>query len=171
MLCEQPCCKAISALRNEMDPVSILSVISASSTIALRIATIVHSLNKVCERYHDAGVTLGLLISELTAVKAAVIQIEDWAEYNFTDRFVPTDLRTAFRESLEECGFAVPFAGRQKYVSPAGSEKLFLAVVAVGVGVKTIFTSVLISARRLAKRPLLSFELLKPARFRKSRNF
>ncbi|KAH0565605.1 hypothetical protein GP486_000993 [Trichoglossum hirsutum] len=90
-----------------MDPVSILGVIGASSTIVARIAATVHSLNEVRRRFHEADITIGLLISELTTVKAAVIQIGDWAKYNFAGGPIQADLGITFQESLEGCSIAM----------------------------------------------------------------
>ena len=90
-----------------MDPASILGAVSASGAILAGIAKTVHTLHEVRDSFHGADISIGLLISELSAVKAAVTQIEDWAKYNFPNCPLQADLGPAFQDSLEGCKIAM----------------------------------------------------------------
>lgn len=90
-----------------MDPASLLGAISASGAIVGAIAKTLHGLHEVREKFHGADVSVGLLMSELTAVKAAIIQIEDWVRFSSRNKPVPADLGPALEISLEGCKTAM----------------------------------------------------------------
>lgn len=62
-----------------MEPVSILGLLSSAGTIATAIAITIKTLSDLRGQYQDADVRIRLLIGELSTVKSALSQINDWA--------------------------------------------------------------------------------------------
>ena len=89
-----------------MDPCTVIGTISAAGAIVVGITNTIHKLVRIRERFKEADVTLRLLVAELSAVKAALLQIEDWANYN-SDGVVEGGLEHGFKLSLEGCQIAM----------------------------------------------------------------
>jgi hypothetical protein len=90
-----------------MDPLSLIGGVSATGAIIAAIAKTAQNLYDVRGRYDGADVTIRLLIVELNTVKAALIQIQDWAQYSFASTPTQTELLEGFRVSLEGCKIAM----------------------------------------------------------------
>ncbi|KKY27897.1 putative ankyrin repeat protein [Diplodia seriata] len=63
-----------------MDPVSILSIASATVNIGVRCGSVIHSLYNVIERFRAAELSILSLIEECSTVQLAWEQIHDWVE-------------------------------------------------------------------------------------------
>lgn len=85
-----------------MDPASILGAVSAAGAIVAAITKTLHNLSEIRGRFQGADTTIGLLISELSTVKAAVTQIEDWARFNGNGQ-IQEDVAEAIKVSIEGC--------------------------------------------------------------------
>jgi hypothetical protein len=90
-----------------MDPVTFIGTLSATGAIVAGITKVAHKLSTLRGRFHEADTTLGLLIVELSAVKGALGQVDDWANFGSTNNPVSEDLAEAFELSLEGCRTAV----------------------------------------------------------------
>jgi hypothetical protein len=89
-----------------VDPCTIIGTVSAAGAIVVGITNTIHKLVRLRETFKEADVALRLLIAELSAVKAALLQIEDWATYN-SDGNVEGGLERGFKLSLEGCQIAL----------------------------------------------------------------
>src|SRR5947199_9145049 len=90
-----------------MDPITLLSAISATTSILGAITSTVKNLSDLKGKFDGADLTIRLLIAELSTVKSALIQIQDWAQYNSTDSPFEEDLANAFNVSLDGCKMAM----------------------------------------------------------------
>ena len=90
-----------------MDPLSLIGGISAAGAIIAAITKTVHSLYDMRGKYDGADLTIRLLIVELTTVKAALVQIQDWARYSFAGSPAQKELLEGFEVSLEGCRIAM----------------------------------------------------------------
>lgn len=89
-----------------MDPVSIIGLLSSAGTIATAITVTIKSLSDLRGKYQDADVGIRLLISELSTVKSALNQINDWTHY-LDDTHRQADVVEALTVSLEGCQLAI----------------------------------------------------------------
>ena len=96
-----------------MDPLSAIGGIQATGAIVAVIVQTLKNLSDARSRFQTAGNTLRLLISELTAIKAAVLQIEDWAKYSFAESTLQSDLNEAFRISFDGCAIAMDILSKE----------------------------------------------------------
>lgn len=80
-----------------MDPLSVIGGISATGAIVAGVVKTLQSLSDAKGKFDNADTTIQLLCSELVAVKAAVVQIEDWARYSFSDGPKQRDMVEAFQ--------------------------------------------------------------------------
>ncbi|KAH6680951.1 hypothetical protein B0J14DRAFT_275695 [Halenospora varia] len=87
-----------------MDP---LSASVACGSLLLTITRTTQMLVAVKAKYTEAPITIQLLMSELSTVKAALGQIRDWAEYNSSNTPRQKELTSAFNVSLEGCQLAM----------------------------------------------------------------
>lgn len=90
-----------------MDPASIVGLISASGTIVSAITFTVKGLSDLRGRYAGADVRIRLLIGELSTVKSALNQIQDWVEYNLVGAPTEEDLVDGLHISLDGCKVAM----------------------------------------------------------------
>lgn len=96
-----------------MDPISFIGTLSAAGTIVAAITKCAHTLARLRGRLQEADITLRLLLAELSAIKAALVQVEDWANYNSTNAPVNENLANGFSESLEGCQLAMELLGEE----------------------------------------------------------
>lgn len=96
-----------------MDPLSVVGGLQASGAIIAVILRTLKNLSDARSRFLNADTTFQLLISELTATKAAVQQIEDWAKYNFTASAAQNDLNEAFKVSFDGVTIAMEILSRE----------------------------------------------------------
>lgn len=68
-----------------MDPVTLVGVVASSIQIAQFIGGTVQNLRTLKGKFQEADITIRSLINQLSTVKAAVLQISEWAEFNFDD--------------------------------------------------------------------------------------
>ena len=113
-----------------MDPLSLIGGVSAAGGIIAAITKTVQNLYDMKGRYEEADLMIRLLIVELTTIKAALIQIQDWAQYSFAGSPTQKELLEGFEVSLEGCKMAMdvlaeevtrlvsknPFIQRTQYV-------------------------------------------------------
>ena len=96
-----------------MDPVSFIGTLAAAGAIAGSITEAANALARLRGRLKEADTILRLLLAELSAVKAALQQIEDWAKYNSSNGQVQEELAIAFSMSLEGCQISVELLGEE----------------------------------------------------------
>lgn len=65
-----------------MDPLSALGAISGALQVAQIIGQTIAGLSTLRGKYQNADLTIRSMIGELTTIKAALIQLHDWAKYN-----------------------------------------------------------------------------------------
>jgi hypothetical protein len=90
-----------------MDPLSLIGGMSAAGAIVAAIAKTVQNLYDIRGRYDEADLTIRLLIVELNTIKAALIQVQDWAQYSFAGSPTQKELLEGFEVSLEGCKMAM----------------------------------------------------------------
>lgn len=83
-----------------MDPASIVGLISAAGTIAATITGTIKDLSELRGQYADADLRIRLLIKELSTIKAALSQINDWTHILDEER-KQADLVEALKVALE----------------------------------------------------------------------
>ncbi len=89
-----------------MDPLSIIGLLSTAGTIATTITFTIKSLSDLRGQFQDADVRIRLLIGELSTVKSALNQINDWAHY-LDDTHRQADVVEALKVSLDGCQLAI----------------------------------------------------------------
>lgn len=90
-----------------MEPVTFIGTLSAAGTIVAGISTVAHDLSRLRERFKEADKTVGLLLTELSAIKGALGQVEDWVKYGSAAGPVQEELAGSFEMSIEGCKTAV----------------------------------------------------------------
>jgi hypothetical protein len=90
-----------------MDPLSLIGGISASGAIIAVISNIIQNLSDARRKFNGADLSIRLLITELIAIKAALTQIQEWAQYNMEDGPAQKELVEGFRASLDGCEVAM----------------------------------------------------------------
>lgn len=65
-----------------MDPLSALGAISGALQVAQIIGQTIAGLSTLRGKYQNADITIRSMIGELTTIKAALIQLHDWTNYN-----------------------------------------------------------------------------------------
>lgn len=92
-----------------MDPLSLIGGITATGSIVVGVVKTLKSLSDAYGRFDNADTTISLLISELTAIKAAVVSIEDWSKYHRAGKQSHTEqeLANAFEVCFEGCRVAM----------------------------------------------------------------
>jgi len=90
-----------------MDPVTLLGVVASSLQIAQFIGTTIQNLHTLRGKFQDADVTIRLVIGQLSTIKAAIIQIREWAEFNFDDSPKETAFVDGLNVALDGCKAAM----------------------------------------------------------------
>lgn len=83
-----------------MDPASIIGLLSAAGTIASTITITIQRLSDLRGQLKDADVRVRLLIGELSVVKSALNQINDWTHY-LDDNHRQADVVEGLKVSLD----------------------------------------------------------------------
>ena len=83
-----------------MDPISVIGLLSTAGTIASTITVTIKRLSDIRGQLRDADVRIRLLIGELSAVKSALNQINDWTHY-LDDSHRQADVVQGLQISLE----------------------------------------------------------------------
>ena len=83
-----------------MDPISIVGLLSTAGSIATAITVTIRRLSELRGQLQDADVRIRLLIGELSAVKSALNQINDWTHY-LDDNHRQADVVQGLQISLE----------------------------------------------------------------------
>lgn len=89
-----------------MDPLSVIGLLSTAGTIATTITVTIKSLSDLRGQIQDADIRIRLLIGELSTVKSALNQINDWTHY-LDDTHRQADVVEALKVSLEGCQLAI----------------------------------------------------------------
>ena len=90
-----------------MDPTTIIGTLSAAGTIVAGIGNVAHDLSRLRERFQEADKTVGLLLTELFAIKGALGQVDLWLKHSAKSSLVQEELVGAFEMSIEGCKTAV----------------------------------------------------------------
>lgn len=90
-----------------MDPLSLIGGITATGSIVAAVVKTLKSLSDAYGRFDNADTTISLLITELTAIKAAVVSIEDWSKYHRKQSHTERELASAFGVSFDGCKVAM----------------------------------------------------------------
>ena len=89
-----------------MEPISIIGLLSTAGTLASTITITIKSLSDLRRQQKDADVQIRLLIGELSTVKSALTQINDWTHY-LDDTHRQADVVAGLKVSLEGCQLAL----------------------------------------------------------------
>ncbi|KAL6714181.1 hypothetical protein ACLMJK_008676 [Lecanora helva] len=89
-----------------MEPITIFGLLSTAGTLASTISLTIRNLSELRAQYKDADVRIRLLIGELSTVKAALTQINDWT-HCLDDTHRQADVVEGLRVSLEGCQLAM----------------------------------------------------------------
>ncbi|KAL8893724.1 MAG: hypothetical protein Q9192_004985 [Flavoplaca navasiana] len=83
-----------------MDPASILGLIATAGTIASAITKTIRDLSDLRAQYTDANLRIRLLVQELSTIKSALSQINDWAHF-LDDNHNQAELKDALQVALD----------------------------------------------------------------------
>jgi len=86
-----------------MDPLSIIGAVSASGAILATIGKTVKGLAGLKGKLDGADLTIKLLIGELSGIKSALSEIQDWVDYNIAESPTQSDLVDGFKVTMEGC--------------------------------------------------------------------
>ena len=89
-----------------MEPISVIGLLSTAGTLASAITVTIKSLSDLRGQYKDADLRIRLLIGELSTVKSALTQINDWTHY-LDDTHQQSDVVAGLKVSLEGCQLAL----------------------------------------------------------------
>ena len=89
-----------------MEPISIFGLLSTAGTLASAITLTIRNLSDLRAQYKEADVRIRLLIGELSTVKSALTQINDWTHY-LDDTHRQADVVEGLKISLEGCQLAL----------------------------------------------------------------
>ena len=84
----------------------IIGLLSTAGTIATTITYTIKTLSELRGQYKDAELRIRLLIGELSTVKSALNQINDWSDY-LDDTHKQADVVNGLKVSLEGCKLAM----------------------------------------------------------------
>ncbi|KAF7895967.1 hypothetical protein EAF00_005982 [Botryotinia globosa] len=90
-----------------MDPVTVLGVAASALQIAQFIGSTIQGLHTLRGKFKDADITIRLIISKLSTIKAAVFQIRDWAEFNSHDSPKERQFMDGLHVALDGCQAAI----------------------------------------------------------------
>ena len=91
-----------ASLSNQMDPISVTSVVQSSLSLALQLATVAKSLSDVVDKYKNAKLTVKALIQNLDILQLTWTQIGQWFEgYAESESLCDNDLMRRVREFLD----------------------------------------------------------------------
>lgn len=90
-----------------MDPISIIGLLATAGNIATTITCTIKSLSDLRDQIKEADVRIRLLIGELSTIKSALNQINDWAHYLDDTHLKQTDVIAGLKVSLEGCQLAM----------------------------------------------------------------
>lgn len=86
-----------------MDPVNVAGLVAAALQLAGFIGSTIQGLHSLKGKFQDADSTIRLLIRQLSTIKAAVSQIQDWAEFNSDGAPQATDFMEGLKIALDGC--------------------------------------------------------------------
>jgi ankyrin repeat protein len=86
-----------------MDAISAFGVAATAVQIVQFIGSTIQGLNNLKGKFKDADNTIFLLISRLSAIRAAIHQIRDWADYNFDDSPKEKEFLKGLNTALDGC--------------------------------------------------------------------
>ena len=89
-----------------MDPISIIGLLATAGTLASSITFAIRNLSDLRGHYKNADVNIRLFIGQLSTVKSALTQINDWAHY-LDDTHWQDDVVEGLKISLEGCYLAL----------------------------------------------------------------
>ena len=89
-----------------MEPISVIGLLSTAGTLASAITVTIKSLSDLRGQYKDADLRIRPLIGELSTVKSALTQINDWTHY-LDDTHQQSDVVAGLKISLEGCQLAL----------------------------------------------------------------
>jgi hypothetical protein len=90
-----------------MDPASVIGVAASAIQIAGFIGSTIQGLHTLRGKFKDADITIRLIISKLSTIKAAVFQIRDWAEFNSDDSPKEIQFMNGLHVALDGCQAAI----------------------------------------------------------------
>lgn len=86
-----------------MDPVSAFGTFASGLQIAQVITQTIGGLATLRGRFKNADLTIRSLIGELTTIKSAITQLDDWAKYNSHGSSNPREYNESLDVALEGC--------------------------------------------------------------------
>lgn len=86
-----------------MDPVTAFGLVSGGVQLAQIITQTVAGLATLRGKFNNADLTIRSLIGELTTIKSAITQLEDWAKYNARDSPEHNEYDEGLGVALEGC--------------------------------------------------------------------
>ncbi len=90
-----------------MDPVSVIGLGASIVGIIDVVTRTLTSLRQLQQRWKKADLTVGLLVSQLTTLKAALNQISDWVNQRLEGAIQHHQLVIDLESSMESCNMLV----------------------------------------------------------------
>lgn len=86
-----------------MDPVSAFGLVSGGLQVVQIITQTVAGLATLRGKFNSADLTIRSLIGELTTIKSAITQLEDWARYNACEAPEHNEYDEGLNVALDGC--------------------------------------------------------------------
>ncbi|KAI9710899.1 MAG: hypothetical protein M1820_002334 [Bogoriella megaspora] len=90
-----------------MDPLSLIGGVSAAGAIIAAITKTLKNLSDARTRFEGADLTIQSLVYELTTIKFALTQVQEWARNHVPSSPTKRELIQGFKISLEGCRLAM----------------------------------------------------------------
>jgi hypothetical protein len=94
-----------------MEPLSIIGAVAACGELVTMIARVTSNLHTLKTRWTEGARSLQLLIGKLSSIRAALIQIKDWAEFNASTSPNGEEMRDSLGIAIEGCQVIIEALG------------------------------------------------------------
>jgi hypothetical protein len=119
-----------------MDPATLLGVVASSIQIAQFIGATIQNLHTLKGKFQDADVTIRLIIGQLSTIKAAIIQIHEWAEFNFDDSPKEEKFLDGLNVALDGCRAAMDALSEEVEGLITGTGNTTTGVLPTALGIR-----------------------------------
>ena len=90
-----------------MDPLSILSLVEACSSISIALGKVIVALNRIAKQYKQVELTMKVLANECKTTAVVTKNLQDWIKSQDDAASIDKQIWDQLRESLELCNLVV----------------------------------------------------------------
>lgn len=148
-----------------MDPVSVFGIVTGGVQVIQFITEILKGLTTLRGKFQNADLTIHSLISELTTIKSAIIQLRDWADYDSRNSPENADYNQDLNVALEGCRAIMEILYEEisslTRGAAAASENKTTAALGFGTRAKVVWNDDLMRSRQeMLHAQVLALQLL-----------